>query len=198
MGVTFTTNIGLAKPDEAELASDWLATAGDRLYEDNNTIIQDKMNLAMTAYSPTLVGQTANPNVGTGFRDGEYVIIDEAWVYGNFVIEFFDAGISAGTGEYGISLPFVADGLYHNVGNGLNNPIGGNDCIGEGYLWDNSSVGASGSCALDVVTVSGTSYARLCTETHASKTLRVFGGGSHFSVATNDKFTGSFFYKRSL
>lgn len=194
MALTFTPNIGLAKPTETELALNW--ARGTKLAEDNNLILTDKLDIGLAPYSPTFIGHTSNPNVGTGTIDGEYQDI-EGYIQGTFVIECFDAGIAVGSGEYGISLPFVADGTYHTVGTALNNATGSNSCIGEAYIWDNSSVGGSGTAALDVVTVGGVSYARIVTENHTGKTSRVFRDSMPFALANNDKLVGNFFYKRT-
>lgn len=194
MVVAFTPNIGLAKPSETELALEWARAS--KLQEDNNIVIVAETNIVLTSYTPVLTAFTTPPSVGTGFTEGEYVDI-QGFVSGSFSIEFFDVGIAVGSGEYGISLPFPADATYHTVGNALNNNTGTNSCIGEGYVWDNSSVGLSGSVALDVVTVAGVSYARLITETHVGKTSRVFRDSMPFAVANNDKITGTFFYKKA-
>ena len=194
MTVTFTTNIALAKPDGTEIAENWVNNI--ELIEDNNLIIIDKMDVNLTTYSPTLTAHTTAPNKGTGNTDGEYCDV-QGFVFGNFIVEFFDAGITVGSGEYGVSLPFPVDATYHSVGTALNDAMGAFSVIGEGSIWDNSSVGNSGSVALDVVTVGGVSYVRLCLETFAGKTSPVFRDSMPFAVANNDKFTGQFFYKRA-
>lgn len=192
--VAFTPNIGLAKPTETELALEWARSS--KLQEDNNLILIDKTDVNLLAYTPVLTAQTTPPSVGTGFTEGEYMDF-QGFIIGTFAVEFFDAGITVGNGEYGISLPFPVDGAYHSVGTALNQSTGTFSCIGEGYIWDNSSVGSSGSVALDAVTFGGVSYARLVTETHALKTSRVFRDSMPFAVANNDKFTGGFIYKKA-
>jgi|ERR1044072_421263 hypothetical protein len=194
MVVNFTPNIGLAKPTEAELSLEWARTS--KLQEDNNLIIIDKMDVNLVAYTPVLAAQTTAPTVGTGFTEGEYMDF-QGFIMGTFCLEFFDAGITVGSGEYGISLPAVVDNSYHSVGTAFNQNIGQFHCIGEGYIWDNSSVGNSGSVALDAVTVGGVSYARLVTETFVGKTSRLFRDSMPFALATNDKITGSFLYKKA-
>jgi hypothetical protein len=194
MAVTFTPNIGLAKPNGAELGANWIN--GSQLDDDNNVIIMDKMDVNYVFYNPTVIGQTANPNVGTGTKVGQYQDF-QGFVMGQFVISFFDAGILPGTGEYGFSLPFPVDGAFHSVGTALNNGVGTQSIIGEGYVYDNSSVGGSGSCAVDCVTIAGVSYARLIPETYTGKTAAVVGSVGPFSVANNDKMGGSFWYKRT-
>jgi len=194
MAVTFTSNIALAKPTETELADNWVN--GTKLMEDNNLIIIDKMDVVMTFYNPAFIAQTVNPNVGTGTRVGQWIDF-QGFVIGQFVMSFFDAGIVPGTGEYGFALPFPADATFHSVGTALNNGVGTQSVIGEGYVYDNSSVGGSGTCAVDVVTVAGVSYARLIPETFTGKAAAVVGAASPFVPANNDKMGGSFMYKRT-
>lgn len=193
MAVTFTPNIALAKPTNTELALEWVRNT--KLQEDNNLIIIDKMDVNLTAYTPVLTAQTTPPNIGTGNIQGEYCDL-QGFVFGNFIIEFLDAGITSGTGEYGVSLPFPADGSFHVVGTALNNISGSNSVIGEGYYWDSSAITTSGSLALDVVTVAGVSYVRMATETYTGKTNAFLANGQPAAVANNDRITGNFFYKR--
>ena len=194
MSVTFTTNIGLAKPDEAELAKNW--AVGTELASDNNAIVIDKMDIGITAYTPVLAAQTTAPTLGTGTSLGEYCEV-QGFIFGNFRIEFLDAGITSGSGEYGISLPVPVNGTYHIVGAAFNESIGLNSVIGEAYIWDSSTVNGSGGAALDVVTVGGVSYARIVLETFVGKTSRVFRNANPWTLATGDKFLGQFFYKRA-
>lgn len=196
MAVSFTPNISLAKPDDTELALNWARST--QLQADNNTVIKTQTNKPLTAYTPVLTAQTTPPSMGTGFSQGEY----QDWlgfVTGSFTLEFFDAGITVGSGEYAISLPFVADAAYHSVGTAFNATPGNFSVIGEAYFRDNSSVGASGSGALDLVTVGGVSYVRILTEAHTTpvKTSRIFRDSMPFAVANNDKITGTFFYKKA-
>lgn len=194
MTVLFTPNVGLAKPDNNEIAENWAAAT--KLCEDNNLILIDKTDITTTSYTPSLIAQTTNPNIGQGSILGQYQDI-EGFILGSFVIIFVDAGVAAGSGEYGISLPFPAHATFHTVGTALNNSTGTNSCIGEGFIRDNSTVNNSGTVALDVVTVAGVSYARLITETFAGKTNRVFTNTMPFIVANADSLAGSFFYRRA-
>jgi hypothetical protein len=79
MAVTFTPNIGLAKPNEAELAANWVN--GTQLQEDNNAILEDKTNVVLTAYTPTIIAQTTAPNIGAGLIKGEYQLF-QGFVFG--------------------------------------------------------------------------------------------------------------------
>jgi hypothetical protein len=196
MAVTFTPNVGLAKVTESELAEDWIN--GPQLESDNNLIIIDKTDVNLTSYNPVLVGQTTAPQVGAGSKRGEYQDA-QGFVTASFSIEFLNAGIVVGSGEYGISLPFPVDGTYHNVGSALNSATGTFSVIGEGYVFDSSSVAGGGSVALDVVTIAGVSYVRMITEafTSPAKTSRVFRDAMPFTLADSDKWSGLVFYKRT-
>jgi hypothetical protein len=194
MALTFTPNIGLAKPTETELAQDWALTP--KLAEDNNLIVAAKSDIVLNSYGPTLIGPTTNPSVGAGQILGEYIDF-QGFIFGSFNIAFLDPGIGVGSGVggYGISLPVLADNSFHTVGNALNNALGSNSCIGEGYFTDDSVVANSGTVALDIVRVGGVDYARMMTEAYAGKT--VIWIGPTFAMATDDKFTGSFWYKKA-
>ena len=194
MGVTFTPNIGLAKPDDSELAEKWVNTP--QLQDDNNQILITKTNIPLVAYTPTIIGQVTPPSLGAGSIAGEYQDI-LGFVQGNFIVKFVDPGVAVGSGQYGFSLPFVVDPVYHTVGAALTDVSGIPSLVGEGYIWDNSSVDNSGSVAIDVVTIAGVSYARLVLEAFTGKTRHVFNSTMPFSVATLDNFTCNFAYKRT-
>jgi hypothetical protein len=195
MAVTFTSNIGLAKPTESELALEWARIS--ELAEDNNAIIEDKTDIVFTSYTPTIIGSTTNPNVGAGSISGEY-FEHEGWIWGSFAVLFLTPGISAGsgTGAYGITLPFPADGSFHTVGTSLSDQPGLISCIGEGHIIDNT-VANGGTVALDTVTIAGTGYARLITETFAGKTAAFVNPANPVVVDTNDRWSASFFYKKA-
>lgn len=196
MVVNLTSNIQLAKPDNNEIAKDWAQL--DEWQRYNNNIIEDKTDINLTSYTPVLAAQTTAPSFGAGVARGEYQDI-QGFIVGTFVIEFLDPGVSVGSGEYGFSLPFTCDNTYHQVGTAFNNATGANSCIGEGYIFDNSNASLSGPVALDVVTVTGVSYARVITGTFAApvKTSRVYRDGMPSNLGTLDRITGSFFYKRN-
>jgi hypothetical protein len=197
MAVTFTPNIGLAKPTEAELASNWVD--GTQLQDDNNQIIIAAMNIPVNSYTPSLAATTTAPTVGTtGSAKGQYQEIQKM-IFGVFLIDFSGTSIGAGSGEYGISLPFPADSSFHVVGTTFNGTPGDNSVIGECYFNDNSAADTSGTGCLDVVTVAGVSYMRILTEAHTSpvKTSRMFRDAMPFTLADQDRFTGSFCYLRA-
>ena len=195
MAVNFTPNIGLAKPTETEVAKNWATST--ELAEDNNLIIIDKVDINLTAYTPAIIGPTTNPNVGAGASLGEYQDF-QGFIFGSFNIVFTDPGVSAGSGAgaYGISLPVLADNAFHKIGNALN-AASDNNVVGEGYFTDDSSVGGSGTVALDIVRVGGIDYLRMLTEAYAGKTVLWVGPTFPVTIATDDKFIGSFWYKKA-
>lgn len=195
MAVTFTSRIGLAKPTESELALEWARIS--KLAEDNNLIIVDKMDIEQTTilHTNNIKGRLSDPNLGVGWMDMVYQDF-QGFVMGSFVIRMGNPGVTAGSGEYGIPLPFVADSTYHIVGTALDFLPGFCSVIGEGYVSDASNINTSGVCAIDVVTVGGVSYARLVTETYAGKTTGVMSSSGPFVLNDTDRFSGNFFYKR--
>lgn len=197
MAVTFTPNIGLAKPDKTELGKNWAAASGSKLCEVNNTIIANKMNFSSVSYTPAFVGRLSNPNIGsTGQKFGEYFEA-QGFIFGTFTIIISGTGIAGGSGEFGISLPTLVDSTFHIVGSALNDTPGTPSVIGEGQLVDASAVNTSGTVAIDVVTIGGVSYARLVNETYAGKTGYFFGSSTPFVIADGDRFSGNFFYKKA-
>lgn len=193
MVVALTPNIGLAKPDESELALNW--ARGTKLAEDNNLIVVDKMEVNYVTYTPTFIGSGSNPSVGAGTIQGEYIVFQDI-VIGNIAC-VCAAGVANGAGNYGLSLPFLADTSFHTVAAALTDNPGAASVIGEGYLSDNSAVATSGTVAVDVATVAGVSYARLVLETFVGKTNRLFANGSPFTLATGDQWSLNFMYKKA-
>jgi hypothetical protein len=195
VAVTFTANIGLAKPDDTELAKNW-ATA-TQLANDNNVIIAAKMNIALTAYTPTVVAATTAPNFGTTATIlGEYTDF-QGFITGTFTLTAGGTGILSGTGNWGISLPFNADAAFHSVGANLNEVDAVPSCIGEGYFYDDSSSGTSVMCSLDVCSVSGVHYMRMVTEALTGKTSQYVSGAAPAALASLDSISGSFYYKKA-
>lgn len=200
MVVNLTPNIGLSKPTATELAENWVNFSN--LQGANNSIIIDKMDVNLTSYTPTIIGATSNPNLGAGNIRGEYYDF-QGIISGSFVVEFTNPGISVGSGEYGIKLPFTVDNTYHTVGTALpasgGNVTGALSVIGEGYAYDSSNATASGEFVLDVVTIAGVSYARMVTAIYTvpAKTSSVISAGQIFVPDDGDKFVGSFIYKRT-
>lgn len=194
MAVSFTPNIGLAKPTESEIANEW--TSNTKLSEDNNIIISSKMDIAFIQITPTFIAVTSNPSVGVGQIVLEYNKV-QGFIFGTFVIVCLDPGVAPGTGAsaYGVKLPELADVTFHTVGTTLADAPGVASCIGEGYMTDASAANNSGTVALDIVHIAGVAYARPITETFTGKSVRWLGPSLPFILATGDKLVGSFFYK---
>jgi hypothetical protein len=196
MVVSTTTNLGLSKPDETELASKWVNLSN--LSAANNALIAAAVVLPIVSYTPVVIATTTNPNLGAGNTLGQYQLLPGGFVTGTFVIQPIDPGVLPGSGEYAVSLPFVVDPVFHTVG-GTTIPTtvpGANTCIGEGYARDNSSVNTTGTLALDCITLAGVSYARLIPEALAAKSNKFFSSASPFILATNDNIVGNFCYKK--
>jgi hypothetical protein len=194
MAVSFTSNIGLAKPDGTELAANWARFT--ELQADNNAIITDKMDVNLITYTPTLVATTTAPVVGAGSRAGQYIDF-QGFIMGQVVVKFADPGIGTGSGEFGVSLPLGIDTTYHATGTAFSAITGQYHTIGEGYIRDDSSVDRSGTCAVDCIVTGGVSYARLITETFVGKTSRVWSSGMPMTLANSDSVTFNFFYKKA-
>lgn len=197
MGVTFTPNMGFAKPDSADLAENWVN--GPNYNDDNNQILLTNTPYVLTTYVPTLIGTTTPPSVGAGVLKGQYT--DHlGLIRGQVKLQFIDPGVSVGLGDWGFKLPVPVDPSYHIVGTALadsgSNLVGQLSCIGEGYLHDASTPANCSTVAVDCVTIAGISYARLVTEAVAGKGSRLVGSTSPFVVATTDNISFNFFYKK--
>jgi hypothetical protein len=195
MAVTFTPNIGLAKPTQAELALNWART--QKLAEDNNLLIIDKVEFPSQSYTPTIIGPTTNPNVGAGQIKGAFQEF-QGYIFGDFNMIFSDPGVSAGSGAgaYGISLPALADNSYYAIGTTLTSDLGFLACIGEGYFGDVGTIANNGTVALDVVRIGGVDYARMITEAYAGKTVKWVGPTFPSTISDGDHLFGSFIYKK--
>lgn len=196
MAVTFTPNIGLAKPAEIELAREWVNAAD--LSDDNNLICETKMNIANTVVSSNpIIGATTNPAVGANGSSLLEWIKVQGFIFGTFVITAAGVGVSAGsgTGAYGIKLPELADATFHTVATSLADTPGVASCIGEAHLTVAASVATSQTLAIDIMHLTGIAYMRLITEAYTSKTQRWVGPTFPSTLAAGDKMVGSFFYK---
>lgn len=194
MVVSLTSNISLSKPSESELAAKWVNFT--KLQEANNLIITDKTDINTLTYTPTIVGTTLAPSLGTGLIKVDYWL-HMGMVWGNIVVEFSGGTVTVGNGEYGISLPLLVDNVFHSVGTGLTAAPGQYSVIGEGNINDASASNTSGLVAIDAVTIAGVSYARLITEAHTSpvKTSRIVRDSMPFAVTGSDRFNFNFCYK---
>lgn len=196
MAVTTTANVGLLKPDDTELAKNWATTT--LVAAANNTIVVAQMEKTLTAYTPVMVGAITNGNIGTtGSIFGEYQDLNGI-IMGSIVVTFNGTGISGGSGEICYSLPQVVDPVFHTAGNTLNAGPGNPSVVGEGYLYDASTVVTSGGVAIDVVTVAGVSYARMITAafTSPAKTAALVNDNQPFVPAAGDRHILNFMYKK--
>src|SRR3954469_2952796 len=98
MVVSTTTNLGLSKPDETELASKWVNLSN--LSAANNALIAAAVVLPIVSYTPAVIATTTNPNLGAGNTLGQYQLLPGGFVTGTFVIQPIDPGVLPGSGEY--------------------------------------------------------------------------------------------------
>jgi hypothetical protein len=111
-------------------------------HAENMNLIDDYARACLTsdalgAYTPLLTATTTNPQIGTGgtavLRGFYYEIFDQIHIWGEFRFGT-GGGVSGGTGNYGISLPFPA---LNTTGIGAN--LGLQPVIGAASLWDDST-----------------------------------------------------------
>ena len=86
---------------------------------------------AWWAYAPTLTAVTTNPTLGSGaVQDGWYTWLSGNMIMYHFGIKFGTSGTNAGSGQYLISLPYVA---VADIGNGMP------EAVGSGLVRDSSA-----------------------------------------------------------
>lgn len=195
MVVSFTPNIGLAKPDLSELANNW--AVGTKLAEDNNIILTQKMTFNTSSYTPVLTLAGAVQSLGTsGVATGSYYEFN-GWIHGSFIYTRGTgvSGITGSTNLLGISLPVPVNGTYHRVGSSFTNQPADCDVLGSGYYLCSTDVNKSSGGAIDVIFSSGTYYARMYCEQTTGIPFILDGNNSLF--APGDGFTANFFYKRT-
>jgi hypothetical protein len=193
--VTFTPNINLAKPAGTDTAKDWAVT--QEYADDNNDSFKAASDFVIASYTPDWICDTANPTLGTGgTKVGEYWE-HRGLIMGSFTFLLGTAPASGTGNAYGVSLPVLADTTFHTVGSGLGSNVGTQSFIGEGYIRDNSSPATSMHVACDIVDVGGVHYVRFLTDNYTGKASRFFGVANPFTLAVDDKFTASFFYKKA-
>lgn len=131
-----------------------------------------------TSYTPVLTSTGTNPNLGSsGTEDGIYTVINDLVIV-SFYLRFSGTGVSAGTGDYRISLPINAD---------TGSPEG--RINGIGWLFDSSlSTGYSALPYIATATTVGMYNAV------GSSGLDV-GATSPFSFTTSDQIRGQVIYK---
>lgn len=87
---------------------------------------------ALRTYVPAFTGATTDPTLGTGgiISGYYYCIFDQVYVWGQLR---FKTGLTVGSGNYIISLPFAAKTFK-----APSTAIGQGPVIGSGQAWDNS------------------------------------------------------------
>lgn len=131
MTVNFTTNLGLAKPTQDEIARLW-AEDPPALAADNNEILNPLIDRTIQTYVVDVTADTTNPDLGSGgvnkgrfraMRLGSLEII----VTGEFAIRI-GSSPDPGLGVYNFTLPVRINGNFHRTSG-----VAGNaDIIGEG------------------------------------------------------------------
>lgn len=195
MVVSFTPNIGLAKPDLSELAKDW--AVGNKLAEDNNNILTTKMTFTPVSYTPVLtLAGVVQANGTAPIVSGAYYEYN-GWIYGTFVYVRGTgvSGITGSTNVLGISLPVPVSGAYHRIGGSFTSQPGDCDILGEGYYLTFLDVAKSGGGAIDCVFNAGTYYARMYCEQTPGVPFILDGNNGLF--APGDGFSTNFLYKKA-
>lgn len=86
----------------------------------------------LQSYTPALTAATTDPSLGTGgiITGFYYCIFDQVYTWGELR---FKTGLSVGSGNYIVTLPFPANTFKTPSVN-----IGAGPVIGSGQVWDNS------------------------------------------------------------
>jgi hypothetical protein len=138
--------------------------------------------MAWTSYTPALTSSGTQPVLGTGsVATGKYVQINK-FVYGYFNLQFGTAGITAGTGNYFISLPVAS---ARTTGNFWEYNLG------TGSFNDNSS---ANDFMVKFNFASATTMAAYYWSAFNS-TLAGLGAAAPVAIATQDRFSGFFAYE---
>lgn len=94
---------------------------GRLLSTDLNTAVRDNFRhiaAAWDSYTPALTAATTNPSLGsTGMATGRYLQVGKT-VKWSVLIQAGGTGISAGSGEYLISLPVTPRAVFSAIGHG--------------------------------------------------------------------------------
>ena len=138
--------------------------------------------MAWTSYTPALTSSGTQPVLGTGsIASGKYVQINK-FVHGYFNIQFGTAGITAGTGNYLISLPVPSSrttGAFweYNVGTGTF----GDNSTGNDYMMKFNFNNATTMIAYYWGTFNGQ--------------LAALGAAAPVAIAVSDRISGFFTYE---
>tara|TARA_R110000868_G_scaffold62841_1_gene189764 strand:- start:795 stop:1295 length:501 start_codon:yes stop_codon:yes gene_type:complete len=138
--------------------------------------------MAWTSYTPALTSSGTQPVLGTGsIATGKYVQINK-FVFGYFNIAFGTSGITAGTGNYLISLPRPSSrttGAFweYNIGTGtFGDASGGNDFMVKFNFND----------ANTIIAYYWTSF---------NAQLAAVSATAPVTIAASDRFSGFFCYE---
>jgi len=138
--------------------------------------------MAFTAYTPALTSTGTQPVLGTGSSaTGEYVQINK-FVYGYFNIQFGTSGITAGTGNYLISLPVASartSGAFwqYNVGTGT---------FGDNSLGTDTMLKFNFNSATTLIAYYWGTF---------NGQIAALGAAAPVGVETQDRVSGFFFYE---
>jgi hypothetical protein len=198
MGVTLTTNLSLIKPDGTEKARLWVddtEEANDKLVVKNNLILTNAIAaVEMQTYVPELQAVTTNPNLGSSpTKLGFYSVLPGDFVFGLFSIRAGSSGVTAGSGFYQVTLPFVIDGSFHDV----TGTYGASHVIGQARLEDNSA-GQQYLAAIQPMDGFSPRHAGFALEKfnlRANNRMNAGASSAPFILAAFDRIDGQFFYK---
>ena len=138
--------------------------------------------MAWTSYTPALSSSGTQPVLGTGSSaTGKYVQINK-FVFGYFNIQFGTSGITAGTGNYFVSLPVASSrttGNFweYNVGTGTF----GDTSTANDYMVKFNFNNSTTLIAYYWATFNGQ--------------LSAIGAAAPVAIATQDRFSGFFAYE---
>lgn len=90
-------------------------TALCRTYTGGSWVVKDQV--VTSSYTPVLTASTTNPTLGSGsVSQGRYTLWNGNWCAIRGVIQFGTSGVSAGSGQYFIGLPFASNNVGTTVG----------------------------------------------------------------------------------
>lgn len=107
--------------------------------------------------APTLTAVTTNPTMGAAsVRDGYYTWLPGNMLLYHFAIKFGTSGTNAGSGQYLISLPYVAvadiaSGMPEAIGSGLVRDSSGSNVIQATFYIPDTNLNVVAGFASDTV-----------------------------------------------
>lgn len=188
MTVSFTPNLGLAKPTADEIARLW--TDEDQLELANKNALNtylDPVAEGFQTYFPQIIQMT---NIGDTERLGWYVLLPGDLVYGGFIFRL-GSGVAFSDNFLDFVLPFDTDTSFHDVSTGA---AATGDIVGTLTMRDNSSISNTQTAALELFENRG--YTRGYTEDNSA--TRWVRDDVPFTFEENDAIAGSFWFKASV